>query len=159
MSHKACILILEDNPTEMAVIEMRIKRLLQPGDSVITTESGEGAIEIIKSRSASEDRPCIFILDLNMPGAIKGFDVLEWIRSQSEYSGCAVIILTTSDSEADRTRAFELGATRYYTKPRSTIEVGPLLKAILADFREVTPGNPLTDSMEVRINKAHGHDR
>ena len=156
MSHKACILILEDNPTELATLEMKIKRLLSPGDTVITADSGEQAIEVIKSRSELPDRPCIFVLDLNMPGQIKGFDVLRWIRSQAEYAGCAVIILTTSDDPGDRARAVELGATRYYTKPRTLIEVGPMLKQILADFRDVTPGNPLTDSMQVRIDKAHG---
>lgn len=157
MSHKACILILEDDATMLTTLEMKIKRLLtMPGDVVFTASSGEAAIEIIKARSTSPDRPCIFVLDLNMPGEIKGFDVLRWIRSQSEYAGCAVIILTTSDAPADRQRAMDLGATRYYTKPRSIIEITPMLKQILADFREVTPGNPLSDSMQVRIDKAHG---
>jgi DNA-binding response OmpR family regulator len=156
MSHKACILILEDNPTELATIELKIKRLLGPGDMVFIAKNGAEAIEVIKSRSESEDRPCIFILDLNMPGEIKGFDVLRWIREQSAYIGCAVVILTTSDSEADRAKADELGATRYYIKPRSVIEVGPMLKQILADFRDVTPGD-IRDSMQVRLDKAHGY--
>lgn len=156
MSHKACILILEDDATQLATLEMKLKRLIQPGDVVFTATNGQAAIDVIQSRSESVDRPCIFVLDLNMPGTVKGFDVLRWIRSRAEYSGCAVVILTTSDSDSDRSRAMELGATRYYTKPRSMIEVGPMLKQILADFREVTPGNPLTDSMEIRINKAHG---
>lgn len=156
MSHKACVLILEDDVTMLTTLEMKIRRLLTPGDVVFTADSGEAAIDVIKARSSSDDRPCIFILDLNMPGEIKGFDVLRWIRGQAEYAGCAVIILTTSDAPADRTRAMELGATRYYTKPRSTIEIAPMLKSILADFREVTPGNPLSDSMEIRLGKAHG---
>lgn len=157
MSHKACVLILEDDATMLTTLEMKIRRLLTPGDVVFTAASGEAAIDVIKARSSSPDRPCIFILDLNMPGEVKGFDVLRWIRSQVEYSGCAVIILTTSDAPADRARAMELGATRYYTKPRSTIEIAPMLKNILSDFREVTPGNPLTDSMEIRLGKANGH--
>jgi DNA-binding response OmpR family regulator len=156
MSHKACILILEDDETQLATLEMKLKRLILPGDLVFTAADGQAAIDVIKARAESPDRPCIFVLDLNMPGVIKGFDVLRWIRSQAEYSGCAVVILTTSDSETDRARAMELGATRYYTKPRSMIEVGPMLKQILADFRDVTPGNPLTDSMKIRIDKAHG---
>jgi DNA-binding response OmpR family regulator len=157
MSHKACVLILEDDVTMLSTLEMKIRRLLTPGDVVFTADSGEAAIDVIKDRSSSEDRPCIFILDLNMPGEVKGFDVLRWIRGRAEYSGCAVIILTTSDAPADRAKAMELGATRYYTKPRAMIEIAPMLKSILADFREVTPGNPLTDSMEIRLGKAHGH--
>jgi DNA-binding response OmpR family regulator len=156
MSHKACILILEDDQTQLATLEMKLKRFTDPGDVVFTAADGQSAIDVIQSRVDSPDRPCIFILDLNMPGEIKGFDVLRWIRGRSEYAGCAVVILTTSDAEVDRKRAMELGATRYYTKPRSMIEVGPMLKQILADFRNVTPGNPLSDSMEVRIDKSHG---
>ncbi len=139
MSNKACILILEDNPTELATLQLKIKRLLLPGDIVFTAESGQGAIDVIEERSKTKDRPFIFILDLNMPGEVKGFDVLRWIRACPAYKGCAVVILTTSDAEADKTRAMELGATRYYTKPRSIIEVGPLLKQILADFRDLEP--------------------
>ena len=156
MSHKACILILEDNPTELATVEMRIKRLLSPGDVVHTATDGQSAIDLIKARSTEADRPCIFILDLNMPGPIKGFDVLQWIREQAEYSGCAVVVLTTSDNPADRERAMNLGANRYYIKPRSLIEVGPLLKQILSDYRDYKPGNPMSDTMEVRLKKARG---
>jgi DNA-binding response OmpR family regulator len=156
MSHKACVLVLEDDATQLATLEMRSKRLLGPGDVVFTASDGRKAIDIIQERLESPDRPCIFILDLNMPGEIKGFDVLRWIRGRSEYAGCAVVILTTSDSQMDRDRAIELGATRYYTKPRSLIEVGPLMKQILSDFRDVSPPHVLTDSMEVRLDRATG---
>jgi DNA-binding response OmpR family regulator len=70
------------------------------------------------------------------------------------YSGCAVVILTTSDSVQDRKKAEELGADRYYIKPKMAIEVAPLLKNILAEFRDAKPHNPLTDSMHLRIYRS-----
>lgn len=129
----ACILLLEDNPTELKTFEIKAKKYLLPGDIIFTAMSGSQAIAIIES---AERRPCIFILDLNMPGEIKGFDVLRWIRDQPSFKTCAVIILTTSDDPRDRERAFELGATRFYTKPKTTLETGVLLKQILEEFRE-----------------------
>jgi len=154
MSHNACLLILEDNPTEMAVFQMKLKRILGPDDFFLGASSGQEAIDLIKSRQESDQRPCIFILDLNMPGELKGFDVLRWIRASAAYSGCAVVILTTSDAPADRQRAEELGADRYYIKPKTTIEVAPLLKSILAEFRNAKPHDPLNDSMQLRIDRA-----
>jgi CheY-like chemotaxis protein len=140
LSNKVCMLILEDDPTQLATMQMKLKRILSLGDIVLAAKSGVEAIEVIKTRKAAAERPGIFILDLNMPGEIKGFGVLQWIREQPEYRDCAVIILTTSDAQADHDRAMELGATRYYTKPQSIIEVGPLLKQIVNDFRHVKPG-------------------
>lgn len=156
MSHKACILLLNDNLTELATFEMKIKGLILPGDMVITSTSGEEAIEIIKARSLMDDRPCIFVLGLNMPGEKKGFDVLEWIRRRSEYDNCAVIILTTSNSREDEKKAMMLGADRYIIKPQKLIEVTPVLKSILKEYRDRTPGDPSKDSMSIRIDRAHG---
>jgi DNA-binding response OmpR family regulator len=154
MSHSACLLILEDNPTEMAVFEMKLKRVLGPNDIFFGASSGQEAINLIQSREELDDRPCIFILDLNMPGELKGFDVLRWIRASAAYSGCAVVILTTSDAPEDRRRAEELGADRYYIKPKTTIEVTPLLRSILTEFRDSKPHDPLNDSMQLRIDRA-----
>lgn len=156
MAAKACILLLEDNPTELKTFEMKAKKYLDPGDIIFTAMNGQQAIDVIRSTEDKPDRPCIFILDLNMPGEVKGFDVLRWIRLQIEFTCCPVIILTTSDDPKDRERSFELGATRFYTKPKTNLETGVLLKQILEEFRSCTPGNPYTDSMEQRLKKANG---
>lgn len=155
MSHKACILILEDNPTELDIFKLKIKKYLSPGDTVFDAKSGQEAIEIIQ-RAKGLDRPCIFILDLNMPGELKGFDVLEWIRSQEEYATCAVIILTSSDDDRDRDKAFRLGATEFCTKPRTGIQTTVLLKQILGRYRDRAHSDGLRDTMETRIRKAGG---
>jgi CheY-like chemotaxis protein len=139
--HKACVLILEDNPTELATFQLKIKKYLLPGDVVYTATSGKEAIAVIEAQGKTANRPCIFVLDLNMPGEIKGFDVLRWIRQQPEYADCAIVILTSSDDAQDEAKAMSLGATRFYTKPRMMIQVGALLKTILDDFRHLGGGN------------------
>ena len=86
MAAKACILLLEDNPTELKTFEMKAKKYLDPGDIIFTATGGQQAIDVIRSTEGKPDRPCIFILDLNMPGEVKGFDVLRWIRLQIEFT-------------------------------------------------------------------------
>lgn len=137
--HNACVLILEDSPTERAVLERKLKKLLDPKDRIISTGDGQEAVDKILAMRADPTRPCIFILDLNMPGEIKGFGVLKAIRSMGDYDECPVIILTTSNANADRQTALELGATRYYIKPKSIGEVEALLQSILKEFRNVRP--------------------
>lgn len=154
MSHNVCVLVLEDNPTKMAVFEKRIKEILGPNDLFFGVASGQAAIDLLERRQELDDRPCIFILDLTMPGEVKGFDVLRWIRASASYSGCSVVILAPADSDVDRKTAEDLGADRYYVKPRDAWGVAPLVKAILAEFRHSKPHNPLLDSMGLRIERS-----
>ena len=69
-------------------------------------------------------------LDLNMPD-INGFEVVEFIRGQPGLSTLPIIVVTTRGDEASRTRALELGATRFMTKPFDP-------EGILAEVRAVT---------------------
>jgi DNA-binding response OmpR family regulator len=58
----------------------------------------------------------IVLLDINMPRQ-DGFDTLRQIRSNYEYKNIPVIMLSASDSEADKAEAIDLGADGYLTKP------------------------------------------
>jgi CheY-like chemotaxis protein len=56
------------------------------------------------------------LLDLKMP-KINGFQVLEWLRGQPELARIPVAVMTSSDSDPDMTRAYQLGASSYLVKP------------------------------------------
>ena len=60
--------------------------------------------------------PILLLLDLKMP-KISGFQVLEWLQGHPEFSHMPVAIMTSSDSDPDVTRAYELGASSYLVKP------------------------------------------
>jgi CheY-like chemotaxis protein len=62
--------------------------------------------------------PDVVLLDRGLPGK-SGFDVLQWLRAQPELRALPVILLTSSNRQADADRAFELGANYYLTKPTS----------------------------------------
>jgi two-component system chemotaxis response regulator CheY len=58
----------------------------------------------------------LVFLDLNMPD-IGGFEVVEFVRSQDTLKELPIIVVTTRGEEATRTRALQLGASRFMTKP------------------------------------------
>ncbi len=68
-------------------------------------------------------RQMIILLDLNMP-RMNGFQALQKIKSDNRFRHIPTIILTTSKSEEDIVRSYDLGANAFITKP--------------ADFRQMT---------------------
>ena len=61
-------------------------------------------------------RPDIILLDLNLPKK-DGREVLREIKEDINLKNIPVIILTSSSAENDITRAYELHANAYVTKP------------------------------------------
>jgi CheY-like chemotaxis protein len=74
---------------------------------------GDLALDAIRERDPSA--PFVLVLDLNLP-RLPGLDLLEQLRLESLLPSCPVLVLTTSNSEADRARAMSLGADAYLNK-------------------------------------------
>lgn len=72
----------------------------------------EGKYESLKG----EDLPGIILLDLNMP-RMDGRTALEEIRKQPELKKIPIVVLTTSKSEEDILRTYDLGVNSFITKP------------------------------------------
>lgn len=63
-----------------------------------------------------EDMPGIILLDLNMP-RMDGRTALKEIRADEELRKIPIIVLTTSKSEEDILRTYDLGVNSFITKP------------------------------------------
>jgi len=61
-------------------------------------------------------RPDLILLDLNLPRK-DGREVLKEIKESAELGSIPVVILTTSDSDADIVKSYSLHANCYITKP------------------------------------------
>lgn len=62
------------------------------------------------------ERVDVVLLDISMPG-LSGHEVLREIRKDPRMNAVPVVILTSSDSEEDRRRAYEAHANSYIIKP------------------------------------------
>ena len=65
---------------------------------------------------ANASRPDLILLDLNLP-LKHGFEVLEEIKSSPELKMIPVIVLTSSNSETDILKSYNLSASCYLIKP------------------------------------------
>ncbi len=84
------------------------------GDArVVTAVDAAEAEELIRMRV-----PDLVLLDDIMPGAITGLTLLERLKSSAR-----VIMVTASDSDADRARGYAAGALDYITKPFDIADV------------------------------------
>ncbi len=81
------------------------------GFEVITENSGENAVELIRSTP-----PDVVLLDLMMPG-MNGWEVCAAVR---KFSKIPIIILSALDKPADVASALDAGADDYLVKPVSS---------------------------------------
>ena len=97
------ILVVDDEPQIRRIMRAV---LVTKGYEVMEAESGENALELIRS-----ERCDLILLDVNLPG-ISGIDVCKEIRRSSE-----IPIVVMSAGEESRAKALDAGADDYLKKP------------------------------------------
>ena len=109
------ILLVEDN------VDMRyfIEDLLQPTYRVIHAGNGLQAQQLMASKAVV---PNLIISDVMMP-EMDGFELLRWIKSESDLRGIPVIMLTARSAEKSKLSALTIGVDDYLTKPFSPKEL------------------------------------
>jgi DNA-binding response OmpR family regulator len=113
------ILLIEDDETIRALVRRAFSRA---GARVAEASDGREGMRAIYA-----DKPDVVLLDIEMPD-IDGFGTLERIR---ELSNVPVMMLTSSEDQAIKLRAFEGGADDYVTKPFDTDEVVARIRALV----------------------------
>ena len=91
-----------------AIKELRIANPLQH------VENGEEALAYLND--PSQIRPCLILLDLNMP-VMNGIEFLQVAKADPELKRTPVVALTTSDEQEDKVESFDLGVAGYMRKP------------------------------------------
>ncbi len=125
------VLVVEDSPTDVRLIEEALSEN-EVWHEMVVLQDGEEAFQYVK-HVAENSRPDLIILDLNLPKR-DGFGVLTECRASPTLSWVPVVILTSSDSPADRLRAKSIGVNAFLQKPMTLeefIALGPKFRAIL----------------------------
>ena len=127
------ILHIEDDSNDVLLLQHACRKA--GGRFVLQTVSdGDEAISYLSGMDKFADRhshplPRLVLLDLKMP-RVNGFEVLAWLRKNQDFKCVPVVVLTSSNHEADVRRAYELGANSYLVKPVGFDALVELLKAI-----------------------------
>jgi CheY-like chemotaxis protein len=111
------VLLVEDNPgdaqlTKIALEEGKVRINLN------VVEDGVEAILYLRriGKYATATQPDLILLDLNLPKK-DGREVLTEIKADEALKRIPVVILTTSQSEEDILKVYNLNANCYITKP------------------------------------------
>lgn len=131
---KINILLVDDDDVSAESVVRSLRK--NAVDFPITlARDGIEALEILRSAHPhlSIEKPYLVLLDLNMP-RMNGFEFLHEVRSDKKLHNSIVFVLTTSDAESDRIRAYEENIAGYMVKSA----VGPQfskLASLLENYR------------------------
>ena len=129
----APLLLVEDSDLDF---EATLRALRRSGvdQEIVRCADGDDALEYLhgRGRYADSRRPALVLLDLNLPGT-DGRDVLHEMKRDPDLRQIPVVVLTTSNAEADVASCYAEGANCYIQK---AVDLGCFNQAIatLAEF-------------------------
>lgn len=126
MRNSKPILLIEDDEVDVMTVK-RALRDLQVKNQLVPMGDGEQAIRYL--RTEDNKKPCVILLDLNMP-KMNGTEFLKIVKADNALRKIPVVVLTTSGSEQDITNIFELGAAGYMVKSVDYKKFKETIKAI-----------------------------
>lgn len=126
MRNNKPILLVEDDRVDV----MTVKRALN--DIHITNQlnivgNGQEALKFLTD--GKNIKPCIILLDLNMP-KMNGIEFLRIIKQDEKLKKIPVIVLTTSMEEQDKIDSFNLSVAGYIIKPVDYQQFVEVMKTI-----------------------------
>lgn len=104
----ARILLIEDSPTDTAVLTQLLER---NGHEVLATSSAEDGIEACK-----REKPDLVLMDVVLPG-MNGFQATRALGRDGGTSEIPVLIVSTKGMETDQAWGMRQGAKGYLVKP------------------------------------------
>lgn len=124
------ILLVEDNPGDVRLM----KEALKEGKTTVNLHHvGDGveALSYLKQKGsyARAPRPDLVLLDLNLPKK-DGREVLGVLKHDPALLRIPVVVLTTSNSDQDIQKSYDLHANCYITKPVDFDEFIDVMKSI-----------------------------
>ncbi len=121
MSQRHTILLVEDNPVDILLMQRAFRNETFTNTSLQIVRDGDAAVFYLNGDGEYSDRaryplPAIILLDLKLPRR-SGHEVLVWLKQQPELKCLPVVMLTSSKETLDVKRAYELGVNSYLVKP------------------------------------------
>ena len=114
--HTLTILLVEDDDV---AAESVVRSFNKAGYRfpVVWAEDGGMALRALRDQDPQRraPRPRIILLDLNMP-KVDGFEFLSQLRADPDLHEDVVFVLTTSDTDMDRARAYQGNVAGYMVK-------------------------------------------
>lgn len=118
------VLIVDDNPADR---RLATDALADAGFPADVHEAGDGAEALAFLRDPETPRPHLVLLDLRM-GGMDGTEFLEHVYADEGLRGLNVVVQTTSDSDVEMVKVWELGARHFVRKPLTSESLAAALR-------------------------------
>jgi len=127
---KEKILIVEDNPQNMRLIEMTLRA---KNYTLLEATDGEEALDIART-----ERPDLIIMDVRLP-KMDGLEVTRKLRENPAFSHTPIIGVTAYAMKGDKERVIEAGCDAYLSKPINTRELLGVIAEMLSQRQKDNP--------------------
>jgi chemotaxis family two-component system response regulator Rcp1 len=124
------VLLVEDSPGDVRLTQEAFREANQSIHLHVACD-GVDAMAFLRREGAHQGapRPDIILLDLNLP-KMDGREVLAHIKDDETLKTIPIVILTTSEAEADIVKSYQLQANCYLSKPVQLEAFERLVKSI-----------------------------
>jgi CheY-like chemotaxis protein len=126
MHNDKSILLVEDDRVDAMTVRRAFSDL-RVTNKLITVGNGEEALAFLQN--GKNDRPCLILLDINMP-KMNGIEFLKIAKNDHALKAIPVVILTTSQEERDRMEGFNNGVAGYMIKPVDYLQFVETMRTI-----------------------------
>jgi len=120
---KKKILLIDDDEMHLITAELYLKDEYE----VFKVKSGEEALSQLNN---NEIVPNLILLDIVMSG-MNGWEVFKKIKAIPSLKSLPIAFLTSENDQAEKDRAFKIGAADYITKPYNMTLLKSKVKDIL----------------------------
>ncbi|MBT6431457.1 MAG: response regulator transcription factor [Deltaproteobacteria bacterium] len=145
----ALVLIIEDEPDLVAMLEYNLKKEGYQTRSALT---GGGGLEL----AWQEPAPDLILLDLMLPD-ISGNEVCRKLRGSAQTENVPILMVTAKGEEIDRIVGFEMGADDYVVKPYSVRELMLRVRARLKPSKDSVPDSDAKIKFGVLVFDSEAH--
>jgi CheY-like chemotaxis protein len=112
------ILLIDDDIVDVMDLRRMFKKN-KIANPLHVAMSGFEALAMLREKKNGQNvisKPCIILLDLNMP-KMNGIEFLQTLRADPELRSMLVFVLTSSNAEQDKVDAYNLNVAGYILKP------------------------------------------
>ena len=133
LKQSVLIMLVEDDEGH----RLLIRENLRAGgvvNEILEMPDGQQALDYLFRRGSHQDaakapRPGLILLDIKMP-KVDGFTLLEKVKTDPHLRLIPVLMLTSTDDQAEVNRCYALGANSYIVKPVRYEDFQTQLKAL-----------------------------
>ena len=114
------ILLVEDDAAHAEIVRRNLGQF-RVANRITCVDDGQAALDYLFRQGdwvnpRSSPLPNLVLLDLRLP-KVDGLEVLRRVKADDDLKKIPIVVLTTSESEADKVDAYTCGAGSYLVKP------------------------------------------